>query len=32
MVRKAAAATAASANAPRMSGEVQPLALPWISA
>ena len=32
MARKAAAATAASANAPRMSGEVQPRTLPSISA
>ena len=32
IARKPAAATAASANAPRMNGEVQPLALPWIRA
>ena len=32
MARKAATATAASANAPRMTGEVQPRTLPSISA
>ncbi len=32
MTRNSAAVTAATANAPRMSGEVQPRALPSISA
>jgi hypothetical protein len=32
MTRKAAVAAAATANAPRIGAEVQPLALPWISA
>jgi hypothetical protein len=32
MTRKAPAKIAASANAPRMRGEVQPLSLPWIRA